>query len=733
MHPLRILYSTFFILILFASGVFADWPSWRGPDQNGYSSEKGLISEWSQDGLNLIWKADFVGRSTPIIMNGRVYVIGRTGHGVTMQEHVASFDAGNGKKLWEHKFNVYHSTVPFSRAGWASLVGDEETGNVYMHGIGGLLVCFDKDGKILWNISLTEDFGHVSGFGGRTDTPVIDEDLVIQGFVNSSWGENGPVRHRFYAFDKRTGQVRWISAPGAFPADFNIYSTPVVAVINGQRLLIGGNGDGAVYALKARTGEKVWSFLLGKRGLNASVVVDGTKVYAGHSEENIDEATMGRVVCIDGTGTGDITKTGELWRVDKLEVGYTSPALHDGILYVIDNSANMFALDSATGKELWKHNLGTVGKGAPVWADGKLYATEVNGTFAIIQPEKDSAKNLDVEKITVKGTRPAEIYGSPAIAYGRIYFETEEGLYCIGNKNAQFSMKSSPKPVPLAGEAPVDKAAAPAFIQVVPAEVLLKPGETVTFHARTFNNKGQFLQETKAAWTVTGLKSQADETGKLIAGGASEAGTVTAQVGELKGTGRVRVMTELPISQNFDAIELEKIPTYWIGATGKFVVKEKDGRKVLVKTVRETGLQTAEVYIGPAYMNNYTIEADVMGAKKGRKTPDIGLLNSGYALYLLGSHQRVQLMTWASELRINQAVDYPWQPDVWYKMKLQVNATGEKGIIRGKVWPASEKEPDAWTVSLEDPLPIRAGSPGIYGNSNAEIYYDNIQVVKSEK
>ena len=29
---------------------------------------------------------------------------------------------------------------------------------------------------------------------------------------------------------------------------------------------------------------------------------------------------------------------------------------------------------------------------------------------------------------------------------------------------------------------------------------------------------------------------------------------------------------------------------------------------------------------------------------------------------------------------------------------------------------------------MEDPLPIREGSPGIYGYSPAEIYYDNLKV-----
>ena len=92
-------------------------------------------------------------------------------------------------------------------------------------------------------------------------------------------------------------------------------------------LLIDGNSDGYVYAMDVQTGEKVWGFQVSQGPLNASVVVDGTRVYASHNRENTDTTVMGRVVCIDGTGTGDITKTHELWRVDGIEAGYSSPAI----------------------------------------------------------------------------------------------------------------------------------------------------------------------------------------------------------------------------------------------------------------------------------------------------------------------------------------------------------------------------------------------------------------------
>jgi len=726
MHSKKVL----FCLVLFLNSifVFADWPSWRGPNQTGVSSDKGLISQWSVAGENLVWKADFIGRSTPIVMNGRVYVIGRTGEKITMQEHIACFDAKDGRKLWERKFNIYHSTVPFNRVGWASLVGDPETGNIYAHGVGALMICLDKDGKLLWMHNLTEEYGHLSGYGGRTDTPVIDEDLVIQGFVNSGWGDQAPPRHRFYAWDKRTGELRYIATPGGAPFDFNVYSTPVVTVINGERLLIGGNADGGVYAIRVRTGEKVWGFLFSKRGINPSVVVDGTTVFAAHSEENLDEATMGRVVAIDATGKGDITKTGEKWRIDKLEVGYSSPAIQNGALYIVDNGANLYSINAQTGAIQWKQNLGTVGKGSPVFADGKIYVTEVNGTFKILQPGANSAKVLDSEQILVDGTRPAEIYGSPAIAYGRIYFTTEEGIYCLGNKKAKFKAEPS-HVVAFPGEQPADKGSAPASIQVVPPDVLLNPGETAQFHIRAFDDKGRYLREVPGAWTPGNLGT-IDASGKFVAAAGTHVGMLAAEASGAKGVARIRIIPDLPLQEDFESYELEKSPPSWMGASGKFFVHEKDGQKVLLKKVLERGLQTSEVFIGHPSWSNYTIQADVMGTMNKRRTPDVGIINSGYKVSLMGSHQRLQLVSWDSMLRINQSVPYEWKPDVWYTLKLKVDTSGEKGILKAKVWSTGDKEPDAWTIETEDPLPIKNGSPGIYGYSNAEIYYDNIRVTK---
>ena len=234
-------------------------------------------------------------------------------------------------------------------------------------------------------------------------------------------------------------------------------------------------------------------------------------------------------------------------------------------------------------------------------------------------------------------------------------------------------------------------------------------------------------------WTLAGLAGTLQNglfTPDKNAG--AQAGIVSAQVEGMKATARVRVIPALPWTEDFEGITLEKIPTHWIGATGKFFVRENPtssaSNKVLVKTPVQRGLNRSNVYLGPPTMKDYTIQVDLMGTKTKRRLPDMGLIANRYTLDMQGRHQRLQIRSWASDLRMAKTIDFPWEIDVWYTMKMQVEVVDETAIIRGKVWRTGEPEPEDWTLVAEDPRPNREGSPGIYGYSPTEIYYDNLKV-----
>ncbi len=715
--------SILLVLVLAATSLQAEeWASWRGPYQNGYSPQTGLIDTWGPEGENLIWRQDFIARSTPVVMGGRVFVNGRVGSGIHEQAVIAAFDAGTGESLWERRYNLYLTTVAMNRVGWASLTGDAETGYTYAQLVSGLFLCHDRDGNLVWSRSLKEEHGRFEGYGGRTASPVIDEDLIIVNMNNGSWGNQGPPRHRYYAFDKRTGAVQWMSTPGGTIHDRNTQSIPIVTVINGQRLLITGNADGHIYALQARTGKKVWEFNLSKRGINSSPVVDDQgRVFISHSEENVDEGALGRVIAIDGTGGGDITTTHELWRWNRNKAGFPSPALHDGRLYIVNNSGNMAAVDTDTGEVLWELSIGTVGKASPVWADGKIYAGETNGHFAIIRPGDTSAEILSRHQLKVPDGRYAELYGSAAIAYGRIYFTTEEGLYCLGDKDVAFEVTASP--LPSRGDEG-EPEGPPATLLVVPAEIRANPGESHDFEVFAYDALGRPLGAVEADWSLKGLEAElADNSIRFADDSSFQAGALVATSGDLTAEARIRVFPPLPWTEDFSSGKRG----YWIGG-GRYDIAEEDGDSILIKPVAERGLLRSPVLLGPPSLSNYTIQADVRNSQKGRRKSDAGLINSGYILDLAGIHQRLQIRSWSAQLRVEQTVDFAFEMDRWYTMKLQVETVEDTATIRGKVWPRGSEEPADWTVTAEDPHPIRNGSPGILGYSPSVVSYDNVRI-----
>lgn len=713
------------LCLAFSFVAWSDWAEWRGPARDGISAEKNLPVKWSPLGDNLAWKAPYGGRSAPIVMGDRVYLQNAAGKGETLQERLLCFNADTGKLLWEHRFNIYLSDVPPHRVGWASPVGDPGTGNVYVLGVGGNLIGLNRDGKVLWERSLGEDFGLLTTHGGRTVSPIIDGDLVIISGVTFQWGQHGRGAHRFMAFDKKSGETIWLSAPGGRPYD-TTYAPPIIASVNGMRLLIQGASDGVVHAIKPQTGEPVWKYEISKRGVNTGVVVYGNTAVLTHSEENLESNEMGMMVAVDASAKGDIKKEQVKWSVYGWQGGFSSPVIDGDRLYQIDNGANIAAFDVNSGKQLWLQNLGTIQKASPVFADGKLYVGTENGKFFILKPSATGCEILDQDQLGTE-MQPEAIIASAAVSNGRIFVVSDSGLYAIGKKTNQSSSERTTAAVGSSVSSnPVT------HVQVVPTELILKPGDKVSFRARLFDAQGNFIrEETAATWSLEQLKGTL-ENGQFTAGADSVAqgGLVKATVGGITGAAGVRIFPPLPWSETFDSLAVNSLPPTWVNTTLKFSVRDQNGNKVLAKLTEGSSLLSrARAYMGPSDWSNYTIEGDVSATQKRRQQGDAGVIAQRYVLTLYGNSQMLHLEPWQPETARTKSMAFAWKPDTWYRLKLQVeNLPDGKTRARGKAWAAGEPEPGAWMIERIDPIPNRQGAPGVFGNGLAELYFDNIKV-----
>src|SRR5262249_45037670 len=270
-----------------------------------------------------------------------------------------------------------------------------------------------------------------------------------------------------------------------------------------------------------------------------------------------------------------------------------------------------------------------------------------------------------------------------------------------------------------------------AHVQVVPADLVMKPGETAKFKVRLFDDHGRLIrEENSATWSLDGLKGTAENNQFTPAADAGvQAGMLKATVSGVTGQARVRVIPPRPLAESFASVRVDGVPKYWISTGGKYSVREIDGSKVLVKNPNPQAFKRTRSFFSPIDWSDYTTQADVRGTEKRRQMGDAGVVAQRYELAILGNSQKMELRSWQIEEKRSVSKPFTWKADTWYRLKLRVeNLPDGKVRARGKVWPAAEPEPAEWVIERIDPLGNRHGSAGIFADAPNEIYIANVKV-----
>ena len=349
-----------------------------------------------------------------------------------------------------------------------------------------------------------EEFGRLTFPNGRTASPAIDGDLVITRGITANWGAQGPAGDRFYAFDKKTGDLVWASSPGAGPKD-NSFSHPQFGWYQGRRVFFAAAGDGSVVCVNARTGEALWRVTLFRAGINATVLVhNNDKVIAifGTPYE------LGQMVALKmpdvmptNAAAGPVVlerKDLQLWAVD-ISSSTSSPILEGDTIYVVAEKGDLCAVDANTGAIKWKLKLGIEQRNScPLFADGKLYVPILDdpasktgaeseagtkGAFYIIKPTETEGQLLCHAELS------GRCFGTPVAWNGKLYLQTTNHLYCWGKSG------NSPGLPPAVEEKPWPAPGKAAQLQIIPSEVRLHPGEKASFRVRSLDEMGFTVQD----------------------------------------------------------------------------------------------------------------------------------------------------------------------------------------------------------------------------------------------
>jgi outer membrane protein assembly factor BamB len=312
------------------------------------------------------------------------------------------------------------------------------------------------DADIIWLFDIHQQAGTYPHDGAHSSI-LIDGDFL---YINTSNGVDNTHRRirapegpSLIVLDKRTGRLVARDHEGIGPRIFHCtWSSPSLGVVDGQRLIFFGGGDGIVYAFEAlRTmpaeGEvlklkRVWRFdgdpTAPKENVheyirNREVSPSNVKGMPVFYQNRIYVALGGDIwwgkrqawlKCIDATQRGDITSSGPLWSHELSEHCCSTPAIHEGMVFITDCGGLVHCLDAETGKAHWTHDTNGEIWASPLVADGKVYVGTRRKEFWVLAANKD--------KHVISKTRlDNAIAATVTAANGVVYVATMRKLYAL--------------------------------------------------------------------------------------------------------------------------------------------------------------------------------------------------------------------------------------------------------------------------------------------------------------
>ncbi|MEO2016280.1 MAG: PQQ-binding-like beta-propeller repeat protein [Fuerstiella sp.] len=394
-----------------------DWSGWRGPLQNGHSTEQGLPIKWGPD--SVVWKTPLPGRgqSSPVISGDRLFLTSALEDG--RQRVVMGIDRRNGSMLWTRVAWTGEPEKSHRMNGWASATCATDGERVYaFFGKGGGLFCYSVDGELLWQ----KELGIFEGPWGTAAAPLLVGGLVIQNC-------DAEVNAFIAGFNKTTGEEIWRTKR----EDARGWSTPILINVDGHDEVV-VNGDHGVRAYEPHTGKELW-FCEGFSGRGTPTVTPAGNLL------HVLCGKGGDTYAVRPGGSGDVTDTHMVWHSPRnTSRDLPSPIVVGQKSLVMDmRRAILTAYEITSGEEKWRRRVGEAAStgqfcATPVTWDGvAFFVAESGKTFAIMPGE-----DMDIVAVNDVAPESNEIFrASITPSHGQLFLRSDRVLYCIGARAKQ--------------------------------------------------------------------------------------------------------------------------------------------------------------------------------------------------------------------------------------------------------------------------------------------------------
>ena len=412
-------------LIITSPQVFSiDWTQYRGPNCDGSSSEKLVVSDWPSGGIRQVWKTPTEhGFASFAVAKGRAFTVVMEEVDGVNREACLALNTETGLKAWSRILNVAKYDGGGNSGDKGNKGGDgprstpsTDGDRVYILDSRLKLHCYlTKDGEEFWTRDLAKEHKAKVIRWQNAAAPIIDGELIYI----CGGGED----QSLLAINKLSGTTVWMGE-----SDPMTHASPIVTELLGERQVIFFTQNGLV-SCNSQSGKVLWRAKHPfKVSSAASPIAEGDIVY-----------------CSSGYGVGASAfkvskksgkyKVQQLWRKpNKLMNHWSTPVCINGHLYGMFGfkeygDGPLKCVELATGEVKWSHK--GFGPGGVILVDGNLIATSDTGEVVLSKANPAAYRELGRFK-AISG----KCWTHVAYSDGQIYVRsTQEG--------ARFDLKGS--------------------------------------------------------------------------------------------------------------------------------------------------------------------------------------------------------------------------------------------------------------------------------------------------
>jgi outer membrane protein assembly factor BamB len=139
----------------------------------------------------------------------------------------------------------------------------------------------------------------------------------------------------------------------------------------------------------------------------------------------------GNAIAVRPGGTGDVTESERIWRLERVESQMGSGVIHDGHLYSISQEGIAACMELQSGDTVWEKRLRGAGSRGGAWssmllADGRIYAPNQSGDVFVLaaSPTFELLATNSVDEPT---------NASLAASDGELFMRTDDSLWCFAD------------------------------------------------------------------------------------------------------------------------------------------------------------------------------------------------------------------------------------------------------------------------------------------------------------